>query len=216
MKKYLPAVLFFGGLWGISEATVGFLAHLLLPGMGWMFYFPLAYGFMRGAYRQTGKSSVVLACAILCAAIKLLNLPMAPRPDYVINPAVSIVLEGLTAGLAFYWIMEKKPLIRYGLMPFLTSAVWRGLYLIYLLVAPGWIREISVLYQPDKLLSFATLEIMGNGLMIALGSLGISLLARYFRIPLQPWTNRQGLFRRSYGVLSFMSVSLAVILQWVF
>ncbi len=218
MKKNVSAVLLWGGLWGISEATIGYLTHLLLPGMGWMFYFPAAYGFMRGAYKQTGKASVVLACAILSALIKLLNLPMTPRLDYVINPAVSIVLEGLAVGLAFRWIYGKnRPMIRYGLLPFLTSAAWRGLYLIYLLLAPNWIREVSVLYQPDKLLSFATLELIGNGLVIALWSMGLSLLMKRFKTPFaKRLANGQGFFNRSLSVLSLASVCLAVVLQWVF
>ena len=52
MRRHVSAVLFWGGLWGISEATVSYLVHLFLPGMGWVFYYPLAYGFMAGACRQ--------------------------------------------------------------------------------------------------------------------------------------------------------------------
>ena len=219
MKRDVQAVLFFGGLWGICEATVGFLVHLLLPGMGWVFYFPLAYGFMRGAYRQTGKTSAVLACAILSAAIKLINLPMSPRPDYVINPAVSIVLEGLAVCLALRWVREKERLImRRGLLPILTSAAWRGMYLAYLLLAPTWIREVSVLYQPEKLMSFVTLELLGNGLAISLCSWITGLILKGIKAPLSkhPWAKGRESFRRSLGALSLLSFGLAVILQWVF
>ncbi len=218
MKKNALAVLLFGGLWGISEATVGYLAHLLFPGMGWMFYYPLAYGFMRGAYKQTGKSSVVFLCGLLSAAIKLINLPITPRLDYVINPAVSIVLEGLTLSLAFRWICDKnRPMVRFFLLPFLTSAAWRGLYLLYLLLAPDWIREISVLYQPEMLMNFATLELLGTGLIIALWSIGASLLMKYHKKPFSKrFANGQGFLNRSSGDLAIASVCLAVLLQWIF
>jgi hypothetical protein len=218
MRRNVSAVLFWGGLWGISEATIGYLTHLLLPGMGWVFYYPIAYGFMRGAYNQTGKSQAVFSCAILSAAIKLINLPMTPRLDYVLNPAVSIVLEGLAAGIAFRWIYGKdRPMIRFGLLPFVTSAMWRGLYFIYLLLAPGWIREASILYQPGKLLSFATLELLGNGLIIALWSIGISLLMQRIKSPLfNRLAGGQGLFKRILSILPMASVCLAVLLQWVF
>ena len=217
MNRNISAVLFWGGLWGISEATIGYLAHILLPGMGWLFYYPAAYAFLLGAYRQTGKLPVVLSCAILSAAIKLINLPMMPRLDYVINPAVSILLEGLTAGLAFRWACKKnRPVIRYGLLPFGTSAVWRGLYLLYLLLAPGWIREVSVLQQPGKLAHFATLEVLGNGLVIALGAMGARLLVKSKKTPLaRRLKNGQGLFNRFVNALSLAAVCLAVALQWL-
>jgi hypothetical protein len=218
MKRNVPAVLFWGGLWGISEATVGFLTHLLLPGMGWVFYYPIAYGFMRGAYNQTGKSRVVFSCAILSAAIKLINLPMTPRLDYVLNPAVSIVLEGLAVGIAFRWIYGKERImIRFGLLPFVTSALWRGLYLIYLLLAPGWVREASILYQPVKLMSFVTLELVGNGLVIALWSMGVNLIIQRIKSPLlNRLSGGQGLFKCFLSILPMASVCLAVLLQWIF
>jgi hypothetical protein len=218
MKKNMPQVLLWGGLWGISEATIGYITHLLLPGMGWVFYYPIAYGFMKMAYNQTGKSRVVLYCAILSAAIKLINLPMTPRLDYVINPAVSILLEGLAAGFAFHWIHGKnKPMIRLGLMPFMTSAIWRGLYLVYLLLAPGLIRAASILFEPGKLLSFVTLELIGNGLVIALWSMGKSLLLQKTKLPLvSRLAGGQGLFKRFLSIMPITSVCLAVLLQWIF
>lgn len=218
MKKYVPQVLLWGGLWGISEATIGYLTHLLLPGMGWAFYFPIAYGFMRMAYSQTGKSRVVLYCAILSAAIKLINLPMTPRLDYVLNPAVSIVLEGLAVGLAFRWVCGKnRPMIRFGLLPLLTSALWRMLYLVYLLLAPGWIREASILFMPGNLLNFATLELIGNGLAIALWSMGINLLIQKSRSPLiARLAGGRGIYKCFLSILPMASVCLAVLLQWIF
>ena len=218
MKKHVPQVLLWGGLWGISEATVGYLAHLLLPGMGWAFYYPIAYGFMRISYSQTGKSRVVLYCAILSAAIKLINLPMTPRPDYVINPAVSIMLEGLAAYIAFRFIREQsRPMIHYGLLPFATSALWRGLYLVYLLLAPGWIREASILFMPGMLFSFATLELMGNGLVIALWTISVGMIMKKIKAPLKSrFSAGPGLFKRYMSILPIASFCLAVLLQWIF
>ncbi len=219
MKKQVSAVLFWGGLWGISEATVSYLVHLFLPGMGWFFYYPLAYGFMAGACRQTGQPLTALLCAFLSAAIKLINLPMSPRLDYVINPAVSILLEGLAVWLALRFIKSReKPAVRDGLLPLVTSAAWRGLYLAYLLLAPSFIREASVLYTPDALLRFATLELLGNALVISLGMLLLGMLAKSIK-PLGPRVqnaSRPGSSKRAYGTLSLAVAALAVALQWVF
>jgi hypothetical protein len=99
----------------------------------------------------------------------------------------------------------------------MTSALWRGLYLVYLLLAPGFIREASILFEPGKLLSFATLELIGNGLVIALWSMGISLLLQKTKLP--PVSRRaggQGLFKRFLSILPITSVCLAVLLQWIF
>lgn len=219
MRRQVSAVLFWGGLWGISEATVSYLVHLFLPGMGWVFYYPLAYGFIAGACRQTGHPLTALLCAFLSAAIKLINLPISPRLDYVINPAVSILLEGLAVWLAFRFIKSReKPAVRDGLLPLVTSAAWRGLYLAYLLLAPSFIKEASVLYNPGGLLRFATLELLGNAFVISLGALLLRLLAKStVRLgPRVQSASRRGFSKYAYGTLSLAVTALAVALQWVF
>jgi hypothetical protein len=99
----------------------------------------------------------------------------------------------------------------------LTSAGWRGLYLIYLTLAPAWIKDVSVLYQPDKLQTFVTLEPLGNGLMIALFSLGLHMLTETFMAShtKRVLTGIRGLLRHLFGTASLVVASLAILLQWI-
>ena len=215
MKKQVQAVLFWGGLWGISEATISYFVHLYLPGMGWMFYYPLAYGFMWGALHATGKRSTVMYAAVCASAIKLVNLPVVPRVDYVINPAISILLEGFTVWLALLCIGDKeKPLIRYGLLPLLTSAAWRGLYLAYLLWTPQWMRDVSVLADGQEMMRFITLEFMGNALAISLFSWMMSGLNHALKVKLQRAQRvKQILPDTAYSGIALGTVILSILLQ---
>ena len=206
------AVLFWGGLWGISEATVSYLLHLVAPGFGWVLYYPLAYAFMVGAYRQSGKAGSILWAAGLSAAIKLVNLFITPRIDYVINPAVSILLEGLVMFCAVVTLSRRnKPILNILVAPAATSLCWRGLYLLYLLVAPAWIRDVSVLGAPKLLLNFLLVETAGNAVLIAAGAFVYYMVQRTqkaktkagFRVP--AWV---------FGGISVAVLGLSVFLQW--
>jgi hypothetical protein len=42
MEKLMLAVLFYGGIWGVFEATVGYLLHLLPFSIGWLVWYPIA------------------------------------------------------------------------------------------------------------------------------------------------------------------------------
>ena len=101
MKKILPAILFFGSLWGIIEATLGWILHLLhFKGTSFL-VLPFAIACMYMAIRRTGTPKAAFGVAIVAAAVKLTNLlPGTVPPYWVINPAVSILMEGI----AFYLV----------------------------------------------------------------------------------------------------------------
>ncbi len=211
-NRQWSAVLFWGGLWGISEATVSYLLHLFAPGFGWVFYYPLAYAFMYGVYRQSGKAGSILWAAALSAAIKLINLFMAPRIDYVINPAVSILMEGLVMFCAVKLTTRQSyPVFNMLAIPAGTSLCWRGFYLLYLLAAPAWIREASVLADTSELWKFLLLETTVNTVLISVGSLAAHVTRR-----MQKEKNKPD-FRLSeqvFGGISVAVVCLACFLQW--
>ncbi len=198
----------------MSESTVSYLVHLFLPGLGWAFYFPLAYGFMMGAYCQTRKATVVICCALLSAAIKLLNLPMVARLDYVINPAVAIVLEGLAVSVAFRWLRKSEnPWTKFCILPLAAGAGWRFLYLLYLLAAPLWIQAVSVLFDIHGLVKFVTLELLGNTILIAL----YLLLYGHFQKQLSMHHNikKSSQFGYVNGITAIGAAGLAVVFQWL-
>ncbi len=95
-KRTIFTILFFGGLWGIIEATLGYLVHFLPTGFPGMIMFPIAFYFMYSSYKNTNKQSAVFFTALVAGIIKLSDLFIPLKSTMsAINPAVSIVLESL-------------------------------------------------------------------------------------------------------------------------
>lgn len=98
-------ILFWASIWGIAEATLGWLLHMShVQGVGYILY-PIALLCMTSAVSQTGSSRSALYVALGAAVIKLSDLfLLGGRPFfYVTNPAVYIALEGMATALFFHW-----------------------------------------------------------------------------------------------------------------
>lgn len=199
-----------GALWGIFEATVGYLLHLLPFSAGWLVWFPTACFFMGNAYRKTGSAVSVLFVGMLSASVKLLNLFLPGRIDRVINPAISIVCEALAMG-AVLALMSKRPgrkrastwVNALGALAINTS--WRALYILYLLLlAPEWMREISVLRSMDSFLTFFLAQNLGSSAVAFFGW----VFARILYKPVDAVERRLASLRGS----PVLRVSVAVVL----
>lgn len=127
-KNIFMIVLFYGGLWGILEATLGFALHLLPPGFAGMFMFPIGFYFMYNAYRATDEHKVIFYTALVAAAIKLSNL-ILPFNTLMsaVNPAVSILLEGLVVFVGVRIMAKSKNFA----MPYLMSLSWTVLFPVF-------------------------------------------------------------------------------------
>lgn len=160
-------IIFWGALWGISEATIGHLLHIWALPIGWLIWFPLAYGFMWAAYRQTGQASTVFYTGLVASGIKLIDLFMPVRIDYVINPAVSILLEGLAVFAVFKVSSARKESHSVSLGSIgIVSILWRILYAIYISFLPAALFKISPVNGLIPLARFLLLESAVNCLLI--------------------------------------------------
>lgn len=153
-------ILIWGGLWGVVEATVGYVLHLLPFSVGWLIWYPLASFFMFQVYRKTGRAACITLVGILSASIKLFNLFLPVSIDRVLNPACSILFESITMAAAVF-LLSRFFADRKNHMLFAVSAVlcmntgWRTLYSVYLLVlVPDWMREISVVSNTAVFMRF--------------------------------------------------------------
>jgi hypothetical protein len=132
-KQMVLAALFWGALWGIAEATIGYLAHLvvILPGMAGFIMFPIGFYFMTRAYKSTGKPGVLLGTAAVAAAIKLVDLFLPGlTPIHTVSPAICILTEAVAVGLVFK-LSNLEPVqfrFREALM---ASAGWRLGFMFY-------------------------------------------------------------------------------------
>jgi hypothetical protein len=102
-QRNLPVVLFWGALWGLSEATLGHLLHIVrIPGLAGFVMFPVGIFFMLKAYHDSSHLRMILLTASVAATIKLSDLliPGALVLD-VLRPALAILAESLVViGLA--------------------------------------------------------------------------------------------------------------------
>jgi len=95
-QKLIRTVLFYGGIWGLCEATLGYLLHLLPCGFSGMIMFPIGFGLMTSAWRISGSRSAMAGAALIAVAIKLADLLIPLQPAIrTLNPVVAILLEAL-------------------------------------------------------------------------------------------------------------------------
>lgn len=180
MKRYFCTVVFWGAMWGLFEATIGYLLHAMALNIGWLIWFPAAYFFMKAVYSQTGKAASVFQIAVIAAAIKTIDFLLPVRFDMVLNPVASIILEGLSVGIVLH-LVEQRLLRQQGQQKpqrwlldalggsFIPSISWRAFYLFYVLTLPESLIAISPLRSTGPLLRFLVVESIANGALIFLG-----------------------------------------------
>ncbi|GKX28278.1 hypothetical protein SH1V18_07580 [Vallitalea longa] len=129
-KSTLIYALFFGGIWGIAEATLGYLLNLSTIGISGCIMFPIGYVILRKAYKQSNNVSVIFYSSLIAGTIKLVNLFMPiSHPVKVINPAFAIVLEGLSVMALVSWSVKKNREIGFT-SALITGFSWRIIYFI--------------------------------------------------------------------------------------
>ena len=106
----LFAVLLFGGLWGLVEATVGTLLHM--PFVHRTMFLssttilvPIAFGFMGACYKRTNTFRCCFYMGILAASMKALSCLIFKMS---FNPCYYILLESLAMGVAVLVIRPKQ------------------------------------------------------------------------------------------------------------
>jgi len=200
MKRQGAEMLFWGSCWGLMEATLGYLLHILaitLPGLPGFILFPVAVWIMRQAIESTGRKDIVLQMSAIAAGLKLLDfLVIGNDPIRIFNPALSILMEGAAVTVVIS-IFAKVSLDKTFLMGF----IWRGVFLAYMLlislfglpaglVTNGW----------DVALRFWILESAVNALII-------SALAQLKFKPI--------VFKPQWALALSIS-TLAIVAQWMF
>jgi len=102
---YIP--LFWGSLWGIAEATLGHLLHIMcIPALPGAVMFPLGVYFMVRAFVSSGKISIIFLTSLVAASFKLVDLfLLAQGIAAVINPVLAILAESLLVMLFFAFLI---------------------------------------------------------------------------------------------------------------
>lgn len=118
MRENLNAIIFAGAIWGIAEATFGWLLHMLHVPHVALWLSPVIIACIAFAFKATGRASSVFFAAMVAALIKCsdLLLPINVPAYYVLHPAMYIVAEGLVGALAIkVFRLRRLPRLRFAL-----------------------------------------------------------------------------------------------------
>lgn len=128
-KSVWTYILFFGAIWGILEATLGYVLQFLPPLVSGSVMFPIAAMLMILSYQNTKSKSAMIYVAAIAATIKAVNffLPGLP-PIKTYNPMIAIMLQSLVM-VVFIPLIEKKPILVKALGIAIVGLSWRTLFL---------------------------------------------------------------------------------------
>lgn len=163
-KTAILMILLMGALWGIAEATLGYVLHFLPHGMSGMFMFPIGMYFMYNAYKKSNKTQAVLWVAMIAASIKLIDLVLPTRsPMSVVNPAISILLEGLVV-FAFVYAYKGRKIV---LSSFLVGLSWILVFVV--MQALVFKPEIGLYNLPlAQFILFVSANAIASAILVAL------------------------------------------------
>ena len=114
--QFLLTVLFWGSIWGIIEATLGWVLHAThLHHVTSNILFAFGIFCMLSATARTGKGSVaVMLTSVVAAIIKMCDFFIPGAAEGVLHPALYILLEGamitvVSQFFSFHSRIEPRP-----------------------------------------------------------------------------------------------------------
>ena len=186
MNKKAIQIIYWGSLWGIAEATLGYVLHMAaiqLPGVPGFVMFPVAFYFMRKSYLAIGKADSVFQVALVAALIKCCDFLISGNiPIRILNPALSILLEGLTVAAVFVYAERRKTAVGF-VSVFSMGFLWRAVFLFYLFLIS--LIDLPAALVTDGLqfsLRFLFLESLVNAILM-LAYLKIERTERVVAVP---------------------------------
>ncbi len=165
--KLVSQIIFFGAIWGITEATIGFLLHFLPPTIAGLVMFPVAAFILVKAYKATGSRASMIYIGLIAAGVKAVNfLIPGMMPFKIINPMVSIVMESLLVAVA-YPLFKRASWNSKLAGAVIASVGWRTGYILYMAVQfiiTGFISKYIA--TPADIINFVVLNGLASGLLV--------------------------------------------------
>ena len=131
-KKIWVQILFYGSLWGLLEATLGYLLHFIPATIAGSIMFPIASVILYKAYKKTDSRFALIYVGIIAASIKSVGFVL-PQPSIfkVINPMISILLEAMVVVLVVNLLVSPKLHKKAIALP-IASIGWRALFISWM------------------------------------------------------------------------------------
>jgi len=99
MKK----AFFWGAGWGLAEATIGHVLHILrVPGLAGFVMIPVGLFMMSRAFKEGGGAGAVALTSVVAAGLKFMDLLLPPSDVLAVaRPAMAILAEGIAVSVLF-------------------------------------------------------------------------------------------------------------------
>lgn len=132
LMKTAAMIILYGAVWGLAEATLGYLLHFLPPIVAGLVMFPVAVFILMKAYRATGSRAVLILVGTAAAGIKAVDFMLPGMSVFkTINPIISIMFEALIVAVAVPMLTSAKQRVKIaGSLG--TSVGWRMGYILYM------------------------------------------------------------------------------------
>ncbi len=189
MRERVISIIAYGAIWGILEATLGYVLHFLPALIAGTIMFPFVAGILVSAYKNQHSRMDILGIAIVAAAIKSINLWM---PQYsifkTINPMMSIIFEALAVICVVSAFDRSKLFAKVGWL-IGASLIWRGLYLGYMGVQFWMTGFLSAhLTSIESMMQFGVYEAaLSGGMAFVIVALFALVRDDFKPIFMKPW-----------------------------
>ncbi len=177
-RKLLTAILFYGALWGVLEATVGHILHLIPTSLAGTIMFPIASMVLIKAYNETHSKKALFYVGIVAASIKAVDIFLPAISIFkTINPMISILLESLVVILVITMVKHQNQVYVFTALP-IASISWRIIFI-------GWmgLQYLLAINMAPYLSSFVgTFEfVIVSGLISGFIATGLLYLSKYIK-----------------------------------
>ena len=166
-KNVLLYSVFYGSLWGLAEAVLGYLLHLIPFSVSGFIMFPIGFYFMMRSYKYTQDLNSILLVGTIAAVIKLADLAMPFLPVIkTVVPSASILFEAIVVTVAYGLFKEMRSKIS---VPGIVAASlgWRLLFLLLQYVLTLFsIKSGLIAGGLQSILSFVLLEGLVNAVIL--------------------------------------------------
>ena len=164
-KTFISNIIFWGSIWGIMEATLGYLLHWLPQLISGNIMFPIGAAILLLAYKVNSSRLTVMGVGLVATLIKAINLCMPNISMFkVLNPMISMLIQTLLFVIIVPLIIDKRSYYRSFFVIF-ASILWRGAYVLIMAIQyldSGYIQTCLNTYE--KALKFIVINGMLSGI----------------------------------------------------
>lgn len=181
-KTMLSTVIFFGALWGLAEATLGYALQFLPPIVSGAVMMPIGALILIRGFTSTDSTRAVFLIALVAISVKAVNffLPGLP-PIKTYNPMIAMLLQ--TVFIAGVLPVLKRENLPVTIVSFIGASIaWRLAFLLNNSLNHALTGfEFNQLATPGAMLDFALFFGVLNGVVLGV----VYVATRPLKVPLR-------------------------------